>query len=102
MSKPETGDQAQKVAEADKKPIVPVAVSGSIDAQVPAILRISGGGGAAAGSIWNRNESLYGGNDKVAAAMKKAIAKATAATMSGTSERTAADRLAEPTTATSS
>jgi len=101
MSKPGAGDEGPKVAEADDKPIVPVAVSGSIDAEVPAILRISGGGGAAAGSIWNRNESLYGGNDKVAAAMKKAIAKATAA-VSTTSEPTTAAPLAEPATSTSS
>jgi hypothetical protein len=101
MSKPDTGDEAHNVAEADDKPIVPVAVSGSIDEEVPAILRISGGGGAAAGSIWNRNESLYGGNDKVAAAMKKAIAKATASAMSGKAEPTAADPLAEPDTTTS-
>lgn len=64
---------------ADDKPIVLVAMGGSIAVEVPAILRISGGGKAAGGSIWKRNESLYGGNDKVAAVMKKAIAKASGA-----------------------
>ena len=65
--------------EVEEKPVVEIPLSGKIEQEVAALYTLNTGLAPPPGSIWSRNQELYGGNQKMPSfdAASSALAKKT-------------------------
>eukprot|EP00959_Pyramimonas_sp_CCMP1952_P406568 8521186-Pyramimonas_sp.AAC.1 len=67
MTKKEGEEQKEEdeQKEAEEKPIVEIPLTGKVEEEVAALYNLNTGLAPPPGSIWSRNQELYGGNQKM-------------------------------------